>query len=336
MTVSMRPAALILSACMLCAGGAHAQGMSASQAREEFKKAQELYGANRCKDALPRFEKLAKATDSPNAQLYVARCLRKLERLPEAYEAFSAVIRVADAKAAEDERYADTRSAAAAERAALESKVARVVIALADPPDGLELKLGDMVVDRERVGEPIAISPGEVAVEASAPGKPAFRKTLEAAGGTLSTVTVVFDAPRDSGAAASASPGRGDSTPADGGTTSVATTASGPPVLAYVALGVGVAGLATFGIAGTMANQRFDDLDKECGGGPCPASKQSDIDGGKQLDTIANIGLVVGGVGIVGGTALLLFGGSTEKKPPAEAFVTPRTGGGSVVVTGRF
>lgn len=328
----MRVCVVALLAALVVAPTAAAQKMSPGEARTVFKEAQELYQANRCADALPKFEKLAQATESPNAQLYVARCLRKLDRLPESYEAFSSAIRIADAKAKEDERYAETRSAAAAERAALESKVARIVIAVADPPEGLRVRLGTLELESARIGEPVAVQPGSVEVRASAPGHKDFTRTLEVAGGSSSTVAVSLEAGTKGGAAAvdtSTEPNT-DATADDG-------ASAGPPVLAYVALGVGAAGLATFGVAGYLADQRFKSLEDDCKGGPCPEDKRDDIDGGRQLDTIANVGLVVGGVGLATGAALLLFGGSKKKAPPkTEAFVSPTFGGANVVVSGRF
>ncbi len=331
MTLSMRFGIALLVALALAAPAAAQTKMSPAQSRAEFKAAQELYQADRCIDALPRFEKLARATESPNARLYVARCLRKLNRIPEAYEAFSAVIRQADTKSKEDERYADTRSAAAAERAAVESQVARIVIVIASPPKGLEVQVGERTIDRKDIGEPIALSPGKVEVRATAPGESEFKTSLELKGGALSTVTISFEA---------AGQAPGDTSPTSTGKSPAASSevrSSKTPVLAYVALGIGAAGLATFGVAGYLADQRFNSLEDECAGGPCPRDKEQDIDGGRRLDTIANVGLIVGGIGVVSGAAILLFGrSSTAKEPKTEAFVAPAAGGARLGVTGRF
>ncbi len=148
--------------------------MSAAQAKKEFARATALYKKNRFDEALPKFEKLVAATDSPNARLYVARCLRELGKLPAAYEAMTQTMRFADAKARTDSYYADTRSAAAAERAALESKIVRVVVALADPPKDLEIELNGNALPRDRLGDTIAIEPGRLVVRASAPGFSTF------------------------------------------------------------------------------------------------------------------------------------------------------------------
>ena len=76
---------------------------------------------------------------------------------------------------------------------------------------------------------------------------------------------------------------------------------------------MGVVGLVGFAIFGVMAKSTYDDLGNACGGGPCPPSKADEISSGKSNQAIANVGLVLGLVGVgVGGTlfALSLSGGA--------------------------
>ena len=92
--------------------------------------------------------------------------------------------------------------------------------------------------------------------------------------------------------------------------TTTASPAAGPPPLriaAYVAGGVGVAGLVTFGIAGIMARSTYNDLNGACGGGPCPADKTGEISSGKTQQTIANVGLIVGIAGVAAGGTLFVL-----------------------------
>lgn len=95
--------------------------------------------------------------------------------LPEAYEEMSETVRVATERAATDNRYLTTRDAAAAERAAIETKIVRVLVAVADPPPGLVLTINDVAVDKSRIGETIAVAPGRVVVTAAALGKRSAR-----------------------------------------------------------------------------------------------------------------------------------------------------------------
>jgi hypothetical protein len=91
---------------------------------------------------------------------------------------------------------------------------------------------------------------------------------------------------------------------------------------AYVAGGVGVAGLATFAIFGLMANSTFSDLQKACppaqGGCPPGANKSGEISSGQTQQTVANIGLVAGLVGAAAGVTLFILS-MPPKAPVANA-----------------
>jgi hypothetical protein len=69
--------------------------------------------------------------------------------------------------------------------------------------------------------------------------------------------------------------------------------------------------LAVFAVAGVSAKSVHDDLEAECGAADCSDSEhQDDASRGKTLQTVANVGLVVGLAGAAGGTLLLLVGQS--------------------------
>ena len=95
--------------------------------------------------------------------------------------------------------------------------------------------------------------------------------------------------------------------------------------IGFVVAGVGVAGMAVFAITGSMSNSKFDEVESGCGSKRCTDPKYADtIDSGKRLETIANVGLVVGGVGLLAGGAMILFGGPTvEKTGTASVDVRP-------------
>jgi hypothetical protein len=82
---------------------------------------------------------------------------------------------------------------------------------------------------------------------------------------------------------------------------------------AYIAGGVGAAGLITFGVFGAMASSRYSTVKDECGARPCPESKRDLVEGGQTFQTVANIGLVVGIIGAGAGVTLFLL--SKPKKP---------------------
>jgi hypothetical protein len=77
--------------------------------------------------------------------------------------------------------------------------------------------------------------------------------------------------------------------------------------------GVGVAGFALFAIAGSMSNGTYSDLETLCGGErACPADRQAEAadlqDSGSTEQTLANVGLIVGAVGVTAGVTMLVIG----------------------------
>jgi hypothetical protein len=90
--------------------------------------------------------------------------------------------------------------------------------------------------------------------------------------------------------------------------------------VAYVAGGIGVVGLATFGIFGLLNSSTYSDLQSSCPNNVCPPGKAEDISNGRTQQTIANVGLIVGAVGLVAGVTLFVLG-TPKKKAPEAAFI---------------
>jgi hypothetical protein len=101
--------------------------------------------------------------------------------------------------------------------------------------------------------------------------------------------------------------------------------------LAFVALGVGGAGIITGSVAGVLAIDKKSVIDDSlaCEGLSC--RDRGLVDSYNTLRTVSSIGLIAGAV-VAGVGVTLLFTSSSEKEPGAAAFVGP----GSVGVRGRF
>jgi hypothetical protein len=173
------------------------------------------------------------------------------------------------------------------------------------------LKVGDRVIDVTRLRDPVAMMPGSVVVEASAPGREPFHKNININAGGAETLAIVL---QTSGSAAKET------------STSPTTQTSGRIRKAgFVVLGVGVLGGVTAAIAGLSANKQYTDIFQACGGIRCTDPKyNTEIDSGKTLDTVANVGVAVGVAGLLGGAAMVFFGG--PKVIPLSAGVTTNGG----------
>jgi hypothetical protein len=309
---ALKSASGVLLACALATSTLPAAAQD-TNAGKRFAAAQKLYEEGAYTPALAEFKALAAETNSPNADLYVARCLRELGRLVEAYEATTIAVRNATAKAEQEPKYVSTRNAAAADLAQLEPKVAKIIVAVANPPAGMQVTLNGTPLAAERLGVPVVLAPAEVVVRLTAPDHADVERRVVLKAGDTTTLPLAFAAP-----APTPPP---PSSPAP-------TALGGVRIGGIVVLGVGAAGMATFAGAGVSANNRYDAISAACGGKHCTdPSYHAQIDGGRQLDLAANVGLGVGIAGLLGGALMVALGKPTTAAPPVTGWAMPAGGG---------
>lgn len=295
---------LALSAAPAQAAAQPAASDSAATERVRFKAAQTLFDSGDFAGALPLFRDVVKIAGSPNAHLYVGRCLRELGKLAEAYDELTIAVREADARVATESRYEQTRDAAAAERASLISKVGLLVLALDERPDGLKLSVSGQTIEAERIGKPMAVMPGALTIEATAPGRATFKKELTVRAGASEAVAITLPS---AGASAPPPPPVVES----GGTVRK---------VGFAVAGLGAAGFVTFAIAAKTADDKYKDIFAACGGARCTdPTFSSEISSGRTLDTVSTIGLVAGIAGLSAGAAMIIFGGPSSGSVSAGA-----------------
>jgi hypothetical protein len=298
---------------------------AAAGAEERFYEGQKLYAAGQFEEALKEIRASYAVVPSPNSHLYIARCLRQLGRVAEAYDEYAQVIveaadRGGDAKG----RYAPTQKAAAEERAALKNRVASVAIVVpADVPNAT-VRIGEDPVAASRLGQPVTVAAGAVSVRAEAPGRKPFEWSGDVPAGESRRVEVSL-LPMEGAVVGP------DQPPSEGGTVVPKRKLPLRP-LAFVSAGVGVVGLALWGILGTAASSRYDDLEVECGGRRCGPDQQDSVDAGRTESTVSTVGLVVGVAGLAGAVVLWIVG-APDEAPPAKAttsVLTPRAAAASL------
>jgi hypothetical protein len=293
----------------------------APEARARFARATRLYRERKFSEALPLFEALARETRSPNALLYVGHCHVKLQRNVAAHRTFASIL--GNRSAARDDKYDTTREAARNELFALEQKVAKIMVAPAETPQGFGVTLDGIALEPEWFGVAYAVEPGTHRLEARADGRRPEARDVQVAAGETQTVSLalqVVETPAPTPAAPIA-------VPADDGRGTLR-------MAGFVALGVGVAGFAVFTVAGLSAKSVHDDLEADCPSGCDDAAHRDDASRGRTLQTTANVGLVVGALGAAGGATLLFLG--RPKSNDAGASVALSPGGGLLSYRGRF
>ncbi len=299
---------------------------------KKLAEANKLFKAGKFDKALEAFKAAHEVMAGPDARLMIARCQQNLGDLLAAHAEYSAAFEEAQALVQQKEKYRETMDAAQKELKELEGVLAKLTIKLIHAPEGTTVALEGEPVGAEKLGGPILLAPGPVTVIATDPEGREVSRQLTLNAGDDSKVDLAF--PRQGSAAEAQNDF--DSTEPEPEAPPEPSSSGGNKTLAFIAGGVGLAGLGVFGVFGMMSNSKFNDLEDSCVDNHCAPNRGDDIDAGKRDQTIANIGLAVGVVGIGTSAALFLFGGSGGAKKEEAASTELRLGVGSVQLRGRF
>jgi hypothetical protein len=304
-------------------------------AQEAFREGDKLFDTQRYEHAIERYQASYSIVASPNTALMIARALRELGRLDEAYAQYEAAVEEAERVATRKPAYQQTAQAAQEELGALRSRVCRVNIDLGDVPATADVTVGGKAVDTARLDEPVIVTPGKVVVHArTADGQEARVETNAPAGREVSVTLKLGEvAPEASAAATRPGPALAKRpVPAEPQAESPARASSALKPYAYVAGGVGVAGLAGFAVFGLMNNANYDDLEAACPDGHCPPGRADDIDKGRRYQMLANVSALVGAVGLGASVTLYYLGHRQERATQASITLGPA----SINLSGRF
>ncbi len=306
-----------------------------SQLKASFKRAQDLYKASRYADALPLFQQISEELGSPNALLYVARCLGKMGHQVQAYRAMLRTERWAAERAATEPRFAATAQAATTEREALQRRVGRLRVRIPNMPTGTVIEVAGSTAAMDAV---VIVEPGAVRIEVRAAGYATVRREKSVIAGSETIVEVplvALVAPASPVPTAPTSPPVRATVPDP---EIVPETAGGEVrVAGFVVLGVSAAGWVTLLVAGVMSDSTFADVEDRCVQKRCTTTEdQALIDRGRDRELAANIGLGIGIGAAFAGGLMVLLGGPSEvpSSPPIAAALLP--GGGFVVYTAAF
>ncbi len=296
------------------------------EAQKLFLDAKKSFDEKQMEKALTGFRASYDTVASPNSLLMVARTLVALDRVEEAYTTYEEATRVAQEAAGKDKKYEPAVEAAKKELEELRPRIALVTLDVVGATPDTELFVNDQPVARDQWGKEMPVRVGAASVTAKAPGKPDFQQDLTISGGA-STQRIdlqTFWTPAPPPVQTTSE------TKAEG---SVDLLGLDKRTWAYIAGGVGAAGVVTFGVFGMMNRSKFNSLEDDCPNSVCLTDRSDDIDAGKRYQTIANVGLVVGVVGLGAGTALyLLSNDSGQEQPTTQVGLGP----GSVTVQGTF
>jgi hypothetical protein len=281
------------------------------QAQSRFLRGKELLGKKRYDEAVAEFRASHEIVASPNTRLELARCLRTMGRTVAAYAELGRAMVEAKELVGQDNRYQRAYDAAAAERAEIEPQLGFVTMTIQNATDASKVSVDGEELRHAAWGEPVPIAAGGTEIVVETPGRSPVRRTITLAAGQKSQVTIDAQPPETTAPVAQTAPAEA---PPEHGSWS-------PRTWAYVAGGVGAAGLVTFAVFGAMAQSTYNDLGDACHGGACPPAKADEISSGKTQETVANVGLAIGIVGLGVGAALFVFGKPAEGSRASVALV---------------
>jgi hypothetical protein len=306
---------------------AQEHGQNRAAAETLFKDAIALMEAGNDVKACPKLEESQKLDPAPGTLMYLGECYDRIGRVASAWAAFNSA-----ASAAAAARQSG-RVATANQRAKqIAPKVPKLAIVV--PADAMAVGL-TITRDGTPVGEagfdaPVAVDPGEHAIEASAPGRRTWTHSITAApNGETTTVTVptLAAAPRaDGGERGSGEHGPSVST---GAGTPSAEGSSGSSVLVAGAVvgSVGLAGLVVAAITGGVLASKKSDIVAACPNKVCSPEGRDLIDSTGPLNVVNGIGWGVGLAGLAVGVILIAVGAGgdadREQAPSVSAFTVP-------------
>jgi hypothetical protein len=289
--------------------------------------------------ASQKLEKAFELLPAPSIALWSARALAKRGLLVEASERYLQAGRLPPSEGNEQAVQAQAQKDAARELAELSPRIPKLIIALdGAQPSEVSLDLDGKALSAALIGEEQPANPGAHKLTGTR-GAERVEQTFSLAEAQKSQISLRFQqvAPPTPVAPPASAPLV--TPPLAAAPLAEPSNRGHSNTLAYVALAVGGAGIATGAITGAIALGKRSDLDDNpaCKDGHCLPSVRGDVDSFRTMRTISSIGFIAGGVCAGAGVVLLLTGGSSSKRAErATPAMALRMAPGNVSVTGTF
>jgi tetratricopeptide (TPR) repeat protein len=264
-----------------------------------FDEARRLMGESRYNEACPKLEESQRIDPGWGTLINLADCHEHLGRTASAWSEFLQV-----ASGSRQAGQSERAQAAKARAAALEARLSKLTIAVnaLNLPAGFEIKRDQSLVGPAQWGTPVALDPGEHVVEATAPGKRSWRRTIVV--GDEGEKNEVYIPPLEDDAPRSVESG--------------GFFADGPGVQRMTALALGGVGVLALSAGGYFAIRAMDydaQSDDDCRDycGPAgTADRRKALDAGNTATVFA----IVGGASLAAG-AIVYF---TARAPSKQSF----------------
>ena len=282
-----------------------------------FQDARQLMKNGEYAEACPKLFDSNRLDTAVGTLLYLGECYEKSGKTASAWTTFLAAAESAHKAGQMD------RARVASDRAnALVSKLSKISISVSTAArvPGLAIHRDELEVSEATWGVAVPLDAGEHVVVAKAPGKKDWSQTvhIEAGGAPILVEIPVLEnveVPKQQQPALGAEVTKAPVADAMSGQG----RGSSQRTLAYVAGGVGAAGWLVGAVAGLKAKSKQNQSESQCLTSAPNYCNQQGVDllsTGRRYAAVANVGFVVGAVGVVGG-ALLYFTSPSASVPTA-------------------
>lgn len=284
--------------------------------------------------AADRLERANNLIHAPTFLLLLARAREGQGRLVEAYDLYQQVIR--ETVNPKLRAFRDALKMAKREVGPLEARLARVSVELVGPrPEGVRVTINGVAVPLAALGAERLVDPGQVIVQAEAPGY--FRAEADALvleegeqGHKVTLRLTPLPTPTVNSRAV-------HSSVSDHGTSSGTTQRT----MGYISLGLGGAAIVSWAVTATLAVVRHSDLKDFCSESVTdrcrvPVNQQALADEYHSYARVSDYSAAAGGLLLTGGLLLLLTSPDDTMRRASESHITPYLGWGTIGASGRF
>jgi len=281
-----------------------------------FEEGMRLIKQGRFADACPKFEISQRVEPAVGTMLYLAECYEKTNRTASSWAMFREA-----ASLAETSGQVERMKTAQARAAKLEPRLAWLTIEVAKEAlvPGLQLRRNGVLVSAELSGTATPVDPGEILVEASAPGHLPFSTKVKATakGRVVVSVPTLPSAPEATPVAVAPAPlAQADSAPpapvesvppavAPPSSSAAPAAAEQTSIIPWVVGGAGVVALGVGTVFGLKAMSNADDARETCPNGLCnDATGPTAASDAHTQATISNVSFVLGAAAVATGVVL--------------------------------
>jgi hypothetical protein len=315
-------AALLAGLALARVAGAQSDALQDAVQRENaqvlYKAGNDARDAGDMKTAVAKYKSALALVQTPVIALALARAEIAIGQLIEGRQTLLGMSRI-PVRPHESTLTTSAREQAAALAAAIEPRIPSMILRIAPPPGvaAPAVKIDGIPVPELAWNEPWKVNPGPHVVVVMV-GKATAETPFSVVEGESGEVTPRVPAPQAGETPGPARPKRADSNdnaspvavvaPSENRTGDVSIERPSP-MPAYVAFGIGGAGIVVTAVFGVLALNERSALDRTCTGGrtDCPSSAHPDIAALHTDSIVSDVGTAVAATGVVSGVALLLF-----------------------------